>query len=90
MQAIAPVAYRDDAFVPPEVDDLNIYELQVAGFNQDFNGVIRQLDDLDDPEDLGVDVLELMPVTNVPEKVERGYTPLGYFARTIGSAGLQA
>jgi 1,4-alpha-glucan branching enzyme len=37
------------------------------------------VDQLDYLTGLGVNVLELMPVTNVGEDVEWGYTPLGYF-----------
>ena len=54
-----------------------VYELNVREFNRDFQGVIDQLDYL---HGLGVNVLELMPITNVKEDVEWGYTPLGYFA----------
>ena len=70
-------AWSDAGFRVPEVDDLVVYELQVAEFNQDFAGVVVQLDYL---AGLGVNALELLPITNVPERVEWGYTPLGYFA----------
>jgi 1,4-alpha-glucan branching enzyme len=86
---VAPFAWTDDAFQVPEVDDLIVYELQVAEFNRDFDGVVAQLDYL---AGLGVNALELLPVTNVPEKVEWGYTPLGYFApdeRLGGPAGMK-
>lgn len=69
--------WSDDDFRVPEVDDLVVYELNVAEFNHDFDGVVKQLDYL---SGLGINCLELMPITNVPEKVEWGYTPLGYFA----------
>jgi 1,4-alpha-glucan branching enzyme len=85
----APFAWSDDAFRVPEVDDLVVYELAVAEFNRDFAGVVAQLDHL---AGLGVKALELTPVTNVPEKVEWGYTPLGYFApddRLGGPAGMK-
>ena len=48
----------------------------VREFNRDFAG--HRAARL--PAHLGVNVLELMPVTNVKEDVEWGYTPLGYFA----------
>lgn len=73
----APFVWLDADFQVPEVDDMVVYELNVREFNRDFDGVILQLDYL---YDLGVNVLELMPVTNVKEDVEWGYTPLGYFA----------
>ena len=73
----APFPWTDAAFRPPEVDEMVVYELNVREFNRDFDGVAAQLDYL---LDLGVNTLELMPVTNVREDVEWGYTPLGYFA----------
>jgi glycosidase len=63
--------------------------LIVREFNRDFQGVVVQLDYL---LDLGIKTLELMPVTNVREDVEWGYTPLGYFAldeRLGGGTGLK-
>jgi 1,4-alpha-glucan branching enzyme len=63
--------------------------LIVREFNRDFQGVVVQLDYL---LDLGINTLELMPVTNVREDVEWGYTPLGYFAldeRLGGGTGLK-
>jgi len=73
----APFAWTDQGFRVPEVDDMVVYELHVGEFNSTFDGVVDQLDYL---TGLGVNVLELMPVTNVGEDVEWGYTPLGYFA----------
>jgi 1,4-alpha-glucan branching enzyme len=72
-----PFPWTDGAFQVPEVDEMVVYELNVREFNHDFQGVIDQLDYL---QGLGVNVLELMPITNVKEDVEWGYTPLGYFA----------
>jgi 1,4-alpha-glucan branching enzyme len=82
-------AWTDAAFTVPEVDDMIVYELNVREFNRDFQGVIEQLDYL---SGLGVNVLELMPVTNVKEDVEWGYTPLSYFApddRLGGTLGMK-
>jgi 1,4-alpha-glucan branching enzyme len=69
--------WTDAGFMVPEVDDLVVYELHVGEFNGTFDGVVAQLEYL---RDLGVNALELMPVTNVKEEVEWGYTPLGFFA----------
>lgn len=88
--AAAPFAWTDTAYRPPEVDDMVVYELNVREFNRDFQGVAVQLDYL---RDLGVNALELMPITNVREDVEWGYTPLGFFApdeRLGGVAELKA
>lgn len=72
-----PFEWADEGFTVPEVDDLVVYELHVGEFNETFDGLVAQLDYL---KGLGVNVVELMPVTNVKEEVEWGYTPLGYFA----------
>ncbi|QEG41390.1 alpha-amylase family glycosyl hydrolase [Roseimaritima ulvae] len=73
----ASFAWSDDAWRTPEVDDLVVYELHIDEFNRTFDGVVDRLDYL---LGLGVNVLELMPVSNVKEDIEWGYTPLGYFA----------
>ena len=54
-----------------------VYEVNVREFNTDFDGLTTQLDYV---KGLGVNVLELMPISNVKEAVEWGYTPLDYFA----------
>jgi 1,4-alpha-glucan branching enzyme len=75
--AAQPFAWTDGAFRVPEVDELVVYELHVGEFNETFDGLRAQLDYL---TGLGVNAVELMPVTNVKEDVEWGYTPLSYFA----------
>jgi 1,4-alpha-glucan branching enzyme len=84
--AAQPFPWTDAEFQVPEVDDMVVYELNVREFNRDFQGVEAQLDYL---WDLGVNTLELMPVTNVREDVEWGYTPLGYFAPDERLGGVQ-
>jgi 1,4-alpha-glucan branching enzyme len=84
-----PFAWTDAGFRPPEVDEMVVYEVNVREFNQDFDGLITQLDYI---HSLGVNVLELMPVTNVKEVVEWGYTPIDYFApdeRLGGPSGMK-
>ncbi|HEV3485698.1 MAG TPA: alpha-amylase family glycosyl hydrolase, partial [Vicinamibacterales bacterium] len=71
-----PFQWTDGAYRTPSVDEMVVYELHVGEFNETFDGVVAQLPYL---RDLGVNVLELMPVSNVKEDVEWGYTPLGYF-----------
>ena len=73
----------------PEVDELVVYEVNVREFNTDFDGLTAQLDYI---RGLGVNVLELMPVSNVKEVAEWGYTPLDFFApdeRLGGPLGLK-
>ena len=74
---VAPFAWTDAAFRVPEIDRMVVYELHVGEFNRTFAGVADQLDYI---AGLGVNVLELMPLTEVKEQVEWGYTPLGFFA----------
>lgn len=75
--AAAGFSWHDAGFVVPEVDELVVYEVHVGEFNDTFDGLALQLDYL---KGLGINALELMPVTNVKEEVEWGYTPLSYFA----------
>ena len=70
-------AWTDAAFRPPEVDEMVVYELNVREFNRDFEGVVAQLDYL---KELGINTIELMPITNVKEDVEWGYTPLNFYS----------
>ena len=84
-----PFPWTDSSFTVPEVDEMVVYELKVREFNRNFQGVIDQLDYI---QGLGVNVLELMPIANVKEEVEWGYTPLGYFApdeRLGGTLGMK-
>ncbi len=80
-----PFPWTDASFQVPGVDEMVVYEMNVREFNRDFYGVIDQLDYL---WGLGVNVIELMPVTNVKEDVEWGYTPLSYFAPDERLGGL--
>ncbi len=87
--AAAPFAWTDNAYRTPELDDLVVYELQVAEFNGDFDGVIDRLTYL---KSLGVNCIELMPITSMQLDFDWGYGPLHYFApaaRFGGSAGLK-
>ncbi len=83
----AGFAWTDQAFRPPGVDRMVVYELHVGEFNATFDGVADQLDYL---HALGVNVIELMPVTQVKEEVEWGYTPLGFFAPADRYGGPQS
>ena len=85
----APIAWADAAFKTPELDDLVVYELQVGEFNDTFAGVIERLTYL---QSLGVNCLELMPVTSNKLDFDWGYGPLHYFspsARFGGPDGLR-
>jgi len=89
MQAPAPFAFADGGFTVPPLDDLVVYELQVAEFYSTFDDIVAQLDYL---AGLGVNVLELMPVTDFPQVFDWGYGPLHFFApedRWGGPPGLK-
>ncbi|WP_164929324.1 alpha-amylase family glycosyl hydrolase [Gloeobacter violaceus] len=72
-----PFVWSDADFRVPPLDDLVVYELQVDEFNNDFAGLIEQLDYL---EGLGVNCLELMPITSVRQEFDWGYGPLHFWA----------
>jgi 1,4-alpha-glucan branching enzyme len=72
----ADFAWTDAGFRVPELDDLILYELQVQEFQATFDGAIELLDYL---QGLGVNCLELMPVTPVKRGFDWGYGPIGYF-----------
>lgn len=71
--------WKYDAWQRPPFRDLVIYELHVADFTAEgtFDAVRQKLDYL---ADLGVNAIELMPVTEVQLKEGWGYQPAYYFA----------
>jgi 1,4-alpha-glucan branching enzyme len=60
----------------PKLRDLVIYELMLAEFANDLPGAIARLDYL---QDLGINCLEIMPVSNVGNTIDWGFLPIGYF-----------
>jgi 1,4-alpha-glucan branching enzyme len=83
------LAWTDDRWKVPDLDDLVVYELQVEEFNGTFDGVRERLPYL---KSLGVTCLELMPVTSLKLDFDWGYGPLHYFApcaRWGGPLGLK-
>lgn len=69
--------WTDQEFEVPNLEDVVMYELMVDDFANDFEGVIEKLPYL---KSLGVNCIELMPVTNIPEPYRWGYMPMSYFA----------
>ncbi len=67
---------HDDQSLPPDVD-LVIYETHVADFGGNFQGVIAKLDYL---TGLGVNAIELMPLTEFPGDRGWGYNPKFFYA----------
>ena len=69
--------WEDGSFQVPLMHDLIIYELMVDEFSKDFDGLMRRLPYL---KSLGINCIELMPVTNIREPFRWGYMPMSYFA----------
>lgn len=73
--ALPPYVWGDDGFRVPPLRDLIVYELMVDDFAHDFDGTLDRLTYL---QSLGVNCIELMPVTNVPEPYRWGYMPIDH------------
>jgi len=76
-------------FKVPALKDAIIYEIDVAEFNRNFEGIVTRIPYLNS---LGINVIELMPITSVDEPSQWGYMPVFYFApeeRYGGSDGLR-
>lgn len=67
---------NETAWKTPALDDLIIYELMITEFGGDIDRTIGLLDYL---KDLGVNCIQLMPVSNVSNTIDWGYLPIGYF-----------
>lgn len=60
----------------PELADLILYEVNIAEFGDDLDrarGLVAYL------ADLGINAIEIMPLSNVGNSVDWGYLPIGYF-----------
>ena len=60
----------------PPLKKAIIYELMISEFRDDLDRTIRQLPYL---ADLGINCIEVMPVSNVLSTIDWGYDPIGYF-----------
>ena len=69
----------------PPLKNAIIYELMISEFRDDLGRTIRQLPYL---ADLGINCIEVMPVSNVLSTIDWGYDPIGYFcvAERFGKA----
>lgn len=67
---------HDNSWKTPGLDDIVLYELMINEFGADIDGTIAQLDYL---ADLGINCIEVMPVSNVASTVDWGFLPIGYF-----------
>lgn len=66
----------EQSWKTPGLDDLIMYELMITEFGGSIEGAIGRLDYL---ADLGINCVEVMPISNVAETVDWGYHPIGYF-----------
>jgi 1,4-alpha-glucan branching enzyme len=81
---------HDDKPLPPN-DALILYELNIGDFTGGPDGIKdgktrlqKVIEKLDYIADLGINGIELMPVTEFPGTYSWGYTPLSYFAVESG------
>lgn len=74
-----PYAWEVTSFTPPARERLVIYEMLIRDFTAEhsYQAVISKLDYL---KELGVNVLELMPVNEFEGNLSWGYNPSFYFA----------
>ncbi|MEQ1903791.1 MAG: alpha-amylase family glycosyl hydrolase [Pirellulaceae bacterium] len=75
--------WENDSFTPPPMNEMVIYEMHIGTFNTDGNGVgsfglaIEKLPYL---RDLGINVIELMPIAEFAGDYSWGYNPAHPFA----------
>lgn len=60
----------------PDPEDLIMYELMISEFGGSVENTVERLGYL---ADLGVNCIEVMPVSNVSLSVDWGFLPIGYF-----------
>ena len=67
---------NENTWKTPALQDLVIYELMINEFGGDIDRTIERLNYL---ADLGINCIEIMPVSNVALTVDWGFLPIGYF-----------
>jgi 1,4-alpha-glucan branching enzyme len=67
---------EEESWKTPALEDLVVYELMISEFGGSIDGAIERLGYL---ADLGINCLEVMPVSNVALNVDWGFLPIGYF-----------
>ena len=75
----SPYNWEVTDFQPVEKEKMVIYELLIRDFHEDHS-YLAVIDKLDYLQDLGVNVLELMPVNEFEGNESWGYNPSFYFA----------
>ncbi|BAZ32901.1 hypothetical protein NIES4074_54080 [Cylindrospermum sp. NIES-4074] len=67
---------QETTWKTPPIKDIVLYELMIAEFGGDIDKTIERFGYL---ADLGVNCLEIMPLSNVALTVDWGFLPIGYF-----------
>ena len=75
----APFQWEETNFTPPAPEDMVIYELLIRDF-VDTSAIKTVMDSLDYLQNLGVNVIELMPINQFEGNISWGYNPALYFA----------
>ncbi len=73
----APYPWDDDSYKLPPLDEVILYEMNVAEFGGTFAGVADRIPYL---LSLGVNAIELLPITSIAEPTQWGYMPIFHFA----------
>lgn len=60
----------------PNLNDIILYELMINEFGGSIDGTVEKFNYLND---LGINCIEIMPITNVSEILDWGFLPIGYF-----------
>ncbi len=74
-----PYEWEVTDFIPPAEEDMVIYELLIRDFVE-TSAIKTVMDSLDYLENLGVNVIELMPINQFEGNISWGYNPSFYFA----------
>ena len=67
---------NENQWKTPPLKDAIIYELMISEFREDLARTIREVPYL---ADLGINCIEVMPLSNVLSTIDWGYDPIGYF-----------
>lgn len=72
-------AWEMEEFTPPAIEDMVVYELLIRDFIG-TSAIKTVMDSLDYLQNLGVNVIELMPINEFEGNISWGYNPSFYFA----------
>jgi 1,4-alpha-glucan branching enzyme len=81
---VGPAPQEAGEFTPPKLNEMVIYELHIGTFGKhthdgpsDLEGAMKRLDYL---RDLGINAIEVMPLSEFPGGISWGYNPSQIFA----------